>query len=123
MLMSNNTCQLSSLQLPENGMNVESISKAFGSKMKLTPKKQFFLKSRQARLGKERRKALLPAVQSVCEQTQLVTTIDYEVNETQYEKYKRGEVILVPTPRSKRDCREVILSLPLCLLKSKCAVR
>ena len=91
--------------------------------MKLTPKKQFFLKSRQARLGKERRKALLPAVQSVCEQTQLVTTIDYEVNETQYEKYKRGEVILVPTPRSKRDCREVILSLPLCLLKSKCAVR
>ena len=104
MVMSNDTCQISPLQLPEN-MTVEDVARAFDdSSVELTPKTQFFLKQRKARLGKKERNKLLDAVQSVCDQTQLVTTRDFEVNETQFEKYKKGEVIFIPEPRSERAC-------------------
>eukprot|EP00092_Neocalanus_flemingeri_P032991 GFUD01035877.1.p1 GENE.GFUD01035877.1~~GFUD01035877.1.p1 ORF type:complete len:623 (-),score=91.11 GFUD01035877.1:252-2120(-) len=62
----------------------------------------FVLKSRDSRLGSRRRAELVPDVQDLCDDVPLVKTKDFLVNEAEFEKFKKGEVIFVERRGSRR---------------------
>ena len=95
-------------------MSVEDVANAFKSDL-LEPEVRFFLKVGKARLGQQRRDDLLPDVQNLCKENQMVKTEDIEITQADFDKYKSGEVILIerlPAERrrkryAKYRCTEV----------------
>ena len=111
MVKTNNTCQLSDLpediNVSEMAGNYEANDKRrVGESNKVS---SFTLKSRKSRYGSRKRKTLIPDVQYLCKDTSLVKTNDVLVNETEFEKYNRGEVIFLENTRSSRSCETVCI--------------
>ena len=109
MLKTGSTCQLADLP---GYINVSALAEEYetndnqrvGESEKVTT---FLLKARVSRLGSRKRGELLPDVQNLCKDVSLVKTNDIEVNETEFEKYNRGEVIFLRSGRSSRLCDQV----------------
>ena len=70
----------------------------------------FLLKARESRFGSRKRADLVPDVRYLCKDAPLVKTNDIEVNEIQFEKYNKGEVIFLKNGRSSRLCEQVSLT-------------
>ena len=109
MLKTGGTCQLT--DLPEY-LNVANLAQGYESNDGKRVKKSeeitsFMLKVREARFGSRRRAELIPDAQYLCKDAPLVKTNDVQVNETEFEKYERGEVIVVNNGRSTRRCDTV----------------
>ena len=111
MVKTNKTCQLS--DLPED-LNVSEMAENYegNDKRRVVESDKvssFILKIREARYGSLKRKELIPDVQYLCKHTSLVKTNDVLVNETEFEKYNRGEVIFLNNTRSSRFCQTVCI--------------
>ena len=109
MLKTGSTCQLADLP---GYINVSAMAGEYetndnqrvGESEKVTT---FVLKARVSRFGSRKRGELVPDVQNLCKDVSLVKTNDVEVNETEFEKYNRGEVIFLRSGRSSRLCEPV----------------
>ena len=100
MLQTNHTCQISDLpehlNVSDMAQNLEKRRKENSSDGQVKSVTTFVLKARNARIGNEKRSHLLPAIQEKCKQGPVVLTNDFLVNETEFEKYNAGEIILIP---------------------------
>ena len=66
--------------------------------------KIFILKARKSRYGKKKRKELIPEIQDLCQNEPVIQTDDFSVNQTEFEKYNAGELILVRKEKRTRLC-------------------
>ena len=80
---------------------MEDVANAFKSDL-LEPEVHFFLKVGKARLGQQRRDDLLPDVQNLCKENQMIKTEDIEVTQAEFDKYENGEVILIEKLSAER---------------------
>ena len=64
----------------------------------------YVLKARKKRYGIKRREELLPEVQNHCQNEPVIETEDLNVNQTMFEKYNAGEVILIENEKNTRGC-------------------
>ena len=104
MLKTDDTCQFT--ELP-GYMNVSTMAAEFefqDGNMTNEKVTKLVLKAGISRFGSRRRAELLPEVQDLCKKVPLVETHDIGINETEYEKFKSGEVIFLNNTRSTRDC-------------------
>eukprot|EP00092_Neocalanus_flemingeri_P056484 GFUD01066981.1.p1 GENE.GFUD01066981.1~~GFUD01066981.1.p1 ORF type:complete len:895 (+),score=149.92 GFUD01066981.1:13-2697(+) len=115
LLKTGDVCQLA--DLPTH-FNVSASAERFESQARMNQGDNesekvtsFVLKTRDSRLGSRRRAELVPDVQDLCDDVPLVKTKDLLVNETEFEKFKKGEVIFVERKSSRR-----------CLMHKSCTI-
>ena len=114
MLKTDDTCKFT--ELP-GYMNVSAMAQEFESQAgNMTNEKvtNLVMKAGVSRFGYRRRAELIPEVQDLCKKVPLVQTNDFEIDETDLEKFKSGEVIFLNNTRSARDC------IVVCILKYFC---
>ena len=104
MLKTRDICQVTAL--PADIIVGETV---LGGNVTITPTKKFFLKAKEAILGSEKRAEQRPEVLDHCEKSQMVQTRDIEINETEYEKYKRDQIVTV----NKRESRGVCVTVSI----------
>lgn len=108
LLKSGDVCQLA--DLPDD-FNVSASAEGYEPKGRMNQGDNesekvtsFILKSRESILGSRRRAELVADVQDLCDNVPLVKTKDFSVNETEFEKFRKGEVILIENLRNTREC-------------------
>ena len=78
-----------------------------GGNVTIKPTNKFFLKAKEAILGSEKRAEQQPEVIDHCEKSQMVQTRDIEINESEYERYKRDQIVTVNKRESRQICEPV----------------
>ena len=108
MLKTNNTCQVSDLpgyiNVSAMAQQLEGLERENNTVTEAKSVTTYVLKARKSRYGMKRRKELLPEIQDHCQNEPVIRTDDFSVNQTQFEKYNAGELILVKTEKKTRDC-------------------
>ena len=105
-LKTGGTCQIADLP---GHINVSATAEEFQAKERNNHGKliTYVLKARESRFGSKRRAELVPDAQDLCNDVPLVKTNDFVVNETEFEKYNRGEVVFIDNVESSQGCLTV----------------
>ena len=104
-MKNNGTCSLAPLPA---FINVSNAAQQFQRRRSenLNEEKQFSLRARQYKLGTEKRAAKMNEVDAQCKDVPLVQTTEHAINETEFEKFESGSIIIVEKDQQTRRCRE-----------------